>query len=59
MHGKQPDKRLPCHEFSSVDHGQLQQIVGADENIVIHDASTGELVMVVLWNFCADPSVLA
>jgi hypothetical protein len=59
MHGKQPDKRLPRHEFCNVDPGQLQQIVAADESVVVHDPDTGELVMVVLRNFCNDPSVLA
>lgn len=48
MHDKQLDKRLPCHAFCRVDPSYLQWIVDANESVVVHNADTRKLVMMVL-----------
>ncbi|KAH0826468.1 hypothetical protein J3R83DRAFT_5469 [Lanmaoa asiatica] len=54
----QPDERLRRHNFCEVDKTQLQHTVSPDQNILIRDAQTQEVVLVVLRNFCNDLSVL-
>jgi hypothetical protein len=55
----QPDRRRPRLPISRLDPAKLQLDIKADENALVYDKKTGELVLVVIRNFCQDPDLLA
>jgi hypothetical protein len=54
----QPDRRRPRIPISLLDPAKLQLDIKADENALIYDRNTGELVLVVIRNFCQDRNLL-
>jgi hypothetical protein len=55
----QPDRRRPRLPIFRLDPAQLQLDINADENALVYDQSTGELLLVVIRNFCQNPDLLA
>ena len=55
----QPDKRRPRQPIFRVDPSHLSLDIGPDQSAIIYDANTGELVMLILRNFCCDPDLLS
>lgn len=55
---KQADGRLPRRPVHRLDPSQIQLTVPADKSCTIYDSSTGELIGVVIRNFCPDPDVV-
>lgn len=58
MFGKQADTHKKHHPLTKVDPQKLQWTVNADQNAIICDADTGDLVLMVVQNFCPDADVL-
>ena len=50
--GKQPDKRHPRYPLFHVDPSRLQRDISSTEDLLIFDNETGQLVMLVLRQFC-------
>lgn len=53
------DKRHSRREMMVEDPEQLAYIVAADQNAIIRDSDTGEIICVVIRDFCADIEVVA
>jgi hypothetical protein len=54
----QPDRRRPRLPIFRLDPAKLQLDIKADENVLVYDQSSGELLLVVIRNFCKDPNLL-
>ena len=54
----QPDKRQPRKSIFRLDPSKLSLDIGPDQSAIIYDGNTGELVMLVLRNFSAEPNLL-
>lgn len=57
--GAQPDKRQPRLPLHHEDVSRLSHIIGEDDSVTIRDAHTGEIVAVVIRNFCEDEEILS
>jgi hypothetical protein len=55
----QPDKRRDRLPIFRTDPSNLSLDIGADESVIVRDADTGELIMIVLREFCTDPELLS
>jgi hypothetical protein len=55
----QPDKRQPRKPIFRMDPHQLSLDIGPDKSAIVYDANTGELIMLVLRDFCAEPDLLS
>lgn len=55
----QPDKRRPRQPIFRIDSSCLSLDIGADQSAIVYDASTGELIMLVIRDFCSDPDLLS
>ncbi|KAA8896184.1 hypothetical protein FN846DRAFT_893498 [Sphaerosporella brunnea] len=49
-----------CRKPEFISHGRPQQVeaVKVDEDVIVRDNKTGEIVFIVIRNFCADSAVL-
>lgn len=56
--GRQPDGRLTRRPVHRLNPDHIQLVVPADESCEIYDKSTGELVGVVIRDFCPVPEVV-
>ncbi|KAG9308013.1 hypothetical protein JVU11DRAFT_2183 [Chiua virens] len=56
--GKQADKRKKRFPLLKIDSKQLQHTVPSGSSAIIRDAKTGELVLMVVRDFCQDLGVL-
>jgi hypothetical protein len=55
----QPDKRRPRQPIFRVNPSHLSLDITSDQSAIVYDADSGELVMLVLRNFCTDPDLLS
>ena len=55
----QPDKRRARQSIFYMHPSQLSLDIGADQSVMVHDANTGQLILIVLRNFCRDPDLLS
>jgi hypothetical protein len=56
---KQPDKRHKRHPIFMLDEEKLQYDVESNEDVLIYDKETEELVMVILRGFTGHPELLS
>ncbi|KAH9943786.1 hypothetical protein B0H21DRAFT_865180 [Amylocystis lapponica] len=54
----QPDSRIPRHPLPREDPAKINRVVAEDENVIFYDAKTGDVVLMVVRNFCADADIL-
>ncbi|XP_006454211.1 hypothetical protein AGABI2DRAFT_61502 [Agaricus bisporus var. bisporus H97] len=59
MEAKQADKRLKRCEPLVIDSKELVRTVGVSENLVVRDSLTGEIVLMVVRQFCRDIDIIA
>lgn len=57
-HGKQPDSRRKRYPLFRMDPTHLQLDIGCEDNILIYDSTSRDLVMVIVHNFCLHPDLL-
>jgi hypothetical protein len=55
----QPDKRRKRQPIFRTDPSLLSLDIGPDQDAVVYDADTGELIMLILRNFSRDPDLLS
>ena len=55
----QPDRRLPRLPIIRVDPAKLQLDIQINESALVYDTESGELVLLVLRNFCGDADLLS
>lgn len=55
----QPDRRRKRQPIFRTDPSKLSLDIEADQSAVVCDAQTGELIMLVLRDFCTDPDLLS
>ena len=55
----QPDSRRKRQPIFRIDPSNLTLDIGADQSAIIYDATTGDLILVVLRNFCSHPDLLS
>ncbi|KAL4065051.1 hypothetical protein J3A83DRAFT_4190494 [Scleroderma citrinum] len=56
--GKQADKRKKQYPLFQVNQSALQHYIGVDEQAIIKDSKTDEIIAIILRNFCKEQSVL-
>jgi hypothetical protein len=54
----QPDKRQPRKPIFRLDPSHLSLDIGPDQSTIIYDLNTGDLIMLILRNFSAEPNLL-
>ena len=42
-----------------MDLTKLQLDIKSDKNALVYDGESGELVLLVIWNFCNEPNLLS
>jgi hypothetical protein len=55
----QPDRRRERQPIFHIHPSHLSLDIEADQSVVVYDAATGRLILVVLRNFCSDPHLLS
>ena len=55
----QPDSRRKRQPIFRTNPSNLSLDIGADQSAIIYDAETGDLILVVLQNFCSEPDLLS
>ena len=55
----QPDRRRKRQSIFRTDPSKLSLDIEADQSAVVYDVQTGELIMLVLRDFCTDPDLLS
>ncbi|TFY63638.1 hypothetical protein EVJ58_g3143 [Rhodofomes roseus] len=56
--GKKADKRHKRHPLVLEDPSRLRYVVKEDESVVFRDKETGDIIMMVIRDFCKDPRAL-
>jgi hypothetical protein len=55
----QPDSRRKRQPIFRIEPSNLSLDIGADQSTIVYDADTGDLILIVLRNFCSDPDLLS
>ena len=55
----QPDQHCKRQPIFCIDPTDLSLDIGADQSAVVYDANSGDLIMLILWNFTSDPDLLS
>ena len=55
----QPDRHHKRQPIFHIHPSHLLLNIGADQSVVVYDAATGQLILIVLQNFCSNPHLLS
>lgn len=55
----QPDRRRPRLPIFHMNPAKLQLDIETDKNALVYDRNSGELIMLVIRNFCSEPNLLS